>query len=109
MGYGDACDFLAFTNQVGGVFQDLGQISAGTAESGHALHDSLTEIGDAADTTRPKVRKFTETVELQVGLKDYDPQKDKRFVGTVRLPNNPRPTLKLCIIADEKQIGRAHV
>jgi len=49
-----------------------------------------------------KTRKFTETIELQIGLKDYDPQKDKRFVGTVRLPNNPRPTLKLCIIADEK-------
>lgn len=49
-----------------------------------------------------KARKFTETIELQIGLKDYDPQKDKRFVGTVRLPNNPRPTLKLCIIADEK-------
>jgi len=49
-----------------------------------------------------KARKFTETIELQVGLKDYDPQKDKRFVGTVRLPNNPRPTLKICIIADEK-------
>jgi large subunit ribosomal protein L10Ae len=49
-----------------------------------------------------KQRKFTETIELQIGLKDYDPQKDKRFVGSVRLPNNPRPTLKICIIADEK-------
>jgi large subunit ribosomal protein L10Ae len=49
-----------------------------------------------------KARKFTETIELQIGLKDYDPQKDKRFVGTVRLPNNPRPNLKICIIADEK-------
>jgi large subunit ribosomal protein L10Ae len=49
-----------------------------------------------------KARKFTETIELQIGLKDYDPQKDKRFVGSVRLPNNPRPTLKICIIADEK-------
>ena len=49
-----------------------------------------------------KQRKFTETIELQIGLKDYDPQKDKRFVGTVRLPNNPRPNLKICIIADEK-------
>ena len=38
-----------------------------------------------------KERKFKETVELQIGLKDYDPQKDKRFTGTVRLPNVPRP------------------
>merc|ERR1711934_352109 len=49
-----------------------------------------------------KERKFKQTIELQVGLKDYDPQKDKRFVGSVTLPNNPRPGLKLCIIADEK-------
>merc|ERR1711988_921186 len=49
-----------------------------------------------------KERKFQQTVELQIGLKDYDPQKDKRFVGTVRLPNVPRPKLKICLIADAK-------
>jgi large subunit ribosomal protein L10Ae len=25
-----------------------------------------------------------ETVDLQIGLKNYDPQKDKRFSGTVK-------------------------
>ena len=54
-----------------------------------------------------KERKFIQTVELQLGLKDYDPQKDKRFVGTVRLPNMPRPTLKICLIADEKHRAEA--
>lgn len=49
-----------------------------------------------------KDRKFVETVELQISLKDYDPQKDKRFVGSVRLPTVPRPKLKICIIADAK-------
>merc|ERR1719329_1017608 len=49
-----------------------------------------------------KDRKFKQTIELQVGLKDYDPQKDKRFVGSVVLPNNPRPNPKICIVADEK-------
>jgi large subunit ribosomal protein L10Ae len=49
-----------------------------------------------------KERKFVETVELQIALKDYDPSKDKRFVGSVRLPNCPRPTLKICLIADAK-------
>jgi len=28
-----------------------------------------------------KERKFVETIDLQIGLKDYDPNKDKRFVG----------------------------
>ena len=49
-----------------------------------------------------KERKFTQTVELQIALKDYDPMKDKRFVGSVRLPNIPRPNLKICLIADQK-------
>jgi hypothetical protein len=31
-----------------------------------------------------KKRKFTETVELQIALKNYDPSRDKRFAGTVR-------------------------
>ena len=54
-----------------------------------------------------KKRKFTETVELQIGLKDYDPSKDKRFTGTVRLPNVPRPKLKICVIADAKHEDEA--
>jgi len=49
-----------------------------------------------------KERKYTQTVEMQVALKDYDPQKDKRFVGSVRLPHIPRPNLKICLIADVK-------
>ena len=63
-----------------------------------------SQVAEAIAELRQKMkqRKFTETIELQIGLKDYDPQKDKRFVGTVRLPNNPRPNLKICIIADEK-------
>ena len=31
-----------------------------------------------------KKRKFMETIDLQIGLKNYDPQKDKRFSGTVK-------------------------
>jgi hypothetical protein len=33
-----------------------------------------------------KKRKFQETIELQIMLKGYDPSKDKRFNGTVKLP-----------------------
>ena len=56
---------------------------------------------------KSKSRKFTQTVELQVALKDYDPQKDKRFTGSVRLPNVPRPNMKICIIADQKHQDEA--
>lgn len=54
-----------------------------------------------------KERKFRQTIELQVGLKDYDPAKDKRFVGSVRLPNVARPALKICVIADAKHEAEA--
>merc|ERR1712055_1252907 len=43
---------------------------------------------------------FLETVELQITLKNYDPQKDKRFSGTVKLPNIPRPKQQICVIGD---------
>jgi len=58
-------------------------------------------------STDEKPRKFTETVELQIGLKNYDPQRDKRFSGTVKLPHVPRPQMKLCILADARDADKA--
>jgi len=52
-------------------------------------------------------RRFTETVELQIGLKNYDPQKDKRFNGTVKLPHVPRPRMKVCVLGDAQHIDEA--
>ncbi|KAI8585636.1 hypothetical protein HDU88_000327 [Geranomyces variabilis] len=54
-----------------------------------------------------KPRKFVETVELQIGLKNYDPQRDKRFSGTIKLPNVPKPKMKLCILADQLHMDQA--
>jgi len=42
-----------------------------------------------------KKRNFLETVELQIGLKNYDPMRDKRFAGTVKLPIVPRPGMSV--------------
>jgi hypothetical protein len=42
-----------------------------------------------------KKRNLLETVELQIGLKNYDPQRDKRFSGTVKLPKVPRPGMSV--------------
>lgn len=42
-----------------------------------------------------KKRNFLETVELQIGLKNYDPQRDKRFSGTIKLPTVPRPGMAI--------------
>eukprot|EP00958_Prasinococcus_capsulatus_P017972 scaffold2065_cov359-Prasinococcus_capsulatus_cf.AAC.3 len=54
-----------------------------------------------------KKRGFLETVELQIGLKNYDPQKDKRFSGTIALPHIPRPKLKICMLGDAVHCEKA--
>lgn len=47
--------------------------------------DALNEaVANVLKGSQEKKRKFRETVELQIALKNYDPQKDKRFSGTVR-------------------------
>ena len=47
--------------------------------------DNLQEaISTVVKSSKQKRRRFTESVELQIALKNYDPQKDKRFAGTVR-------------------------
>jgi len=58
-------------------------------------------------STEEKPRGFTETVELQIGLKNYDPQRDKRFSGTVKLPNIPRPKMSICILGDAFHVDQA--
>lgn len=54
-----------------------------------------------------KKRNFLETIELQVGLKNYDPQRDKRFSGTLKLPVVPRPNMTICIFGDAFDVDRA--
>jgi large subunit ribosomal protein L10Ae len=62
-----------------------------------------------------KVRKFRETIDFQVTLKNYDPRKDKRFAGTFKLPKVPRPNMKVCLLGNEvhcdeaKAIGLDHM
>merc|ERR1712190_596884 len=57
-------------------------------------------IQQILDGTKEKPRKFLETVELQIALKDYDTQRDKRFAGTIKLPHVPRPRMKVCVLGD---------
>merc|ERR1712228_282853 len=54
-----------------------------------------------------KKRNFLETVELQISLKNYDPQKDKRFSGSVKLPHVPKNSYKVCILGDAQHCDEA--
>ena len=56
--------------------------------------------------SQPK-RKFVETVELQIGLKNFDPAKEKRFTGVVRLPNPTKFNYKVCILGDQVHLDEA--
>lgn len=40
-------------------------------------------------------------------MKNYDPQKDKRFSGTVKLSYVPRPKLNICVIGDALHCDQA--
>ncbi|PPD73268.1 hypothetical protein GOBAR_AA23197 [Gossypium barbadense] len=67
--------------------------------------DALREaISTIVAQSKEKQRKFTETIELQIGLKNYDPQKDKRFSGSVKLPHIPRPKMKICMLGDAQHV-----
>ncbi|CAL9214170.1 unnamed protein product, partial [Arabidopsis halleri] len=69
-----------------------------------AVREAITIITGKSDA---KKRNFVETVELQIGLKNYDPQKDKRFSGSVKLPHIPRPKMKICMLGDAQHVEEA--
>jgi len=65
------------------------------------------EITVAGETVKGKKRNFTETIDLQIGLKNFDPARDKRFSGTFKLPHIPRPNMKICILGNAKHCEEA--
>ncbi|XP_069967692.1 large ribosomal subunit protein uL1 [Bactrocera oleae] len=70
--------------------------------------DTLYESVNAVlEFSQKKKRGFLETCELQIGLKNYDPQKDKRFSGTVKLKHIPRPKMKVCVLGDQQHCDEA--
>jgi large subunit ribosomal protein L10Ae len=64
-------------------------------------------ITQVLEGSQEKKRGFLETIELQIGLKNYDPQKDKRFAGNIKLPHIPRPKMKVCVLGDAYHCEKA--
>mmetsp|Transcript_17251 Transcript_17251/g.35534 ORF Transcript_17251/g.35534 Transcript_17251/m.35534 type:complete len:231 (+) Transcript_17251:81-773(+) len=64
-------------------------------------------IKKGSEEIKGKKRKFTETIECQISLKNYDPQRDKRFSGTFRLPTIPRPNIKCCVLGNAAHCEQA--
>uniref|UniRef100_A0A224Z398 Large ribosomal subunit protein uL1 n=1 Tax=Rhipicephalus zambeziensis TaxID=60191 RepID=A0A224Z398_9ACAR len=52
-------------------------------------------------------RKFTETVEMQIALKNINPHKDKPASGTFRVKHSMKPNFKVCVIGDPEHCDEA--
>merc|ERR1719218_157335 len=72
-------------------------------QTAHLLQCVSTVLKGAEE----KKREFLETIELQIGLKNYDPQKDKRFAGNIKLPHIPRPKMRVCVLGDAYHCEKA--
>ena len=64
-------------------------------------------ITNVLEGSKEKKREFVESIELQIGLKSYDPQKDKRFAGSIKLPHIPRPKMRVCVLGDAYHCEKA--
>jgi len=72
--------------------------------SAEVVEEALKQI---LAQSQEKKRNFVETIELQVGLKNYDPVKDKRFAGSIKLPHVPRERFSICILGTDKDCDGA--
>merc|ERR1712048_1447856 len=89
-----------------GLFRKtLQAVSMASKVSKDTLFECVREV--MKYSTETKKRKFTETIDLQIGLKNYDPQKDKRFSGTIKLKHIPKPKYKVCLLGDQQHCDEA--
>ena len=68
------------------------------------LHKAIADILEASKT---KQRGFTETIELQIKLRGYIINKDKRFVGSIKLPHIIRPNVKIGVLGNKVHCEQA--
>ena len=54
--------------------------------------------------TERKKRKFTESIDLQIMLRDFDPEKDKRFNSSTVLSYPVKSKLSICLIGTIQHI-----
>ncbi|CAD7678321.1 unnamed protein product [Nyctereutes procyonoides] len=76
--------------------------------SSKVSRDTLYEaVREVLHRNQHKRWKFLETVELQITLKNYDPRKDERLSGTVRLKSTPCPKFSVCVVGDQQHCDEA--
>ncbi|CAF0991007.1 unnamed protein product [Rotaria sordida] len=75
--------------------------------SKETLRESIDHLLDYANVHHQ--RKFVETVELQIVLKNYDTQREKRFATNIQLRYPIRPRYKVCVYGDEQHCDEARL
>jgi len=75
-----------------------------TKLSNEQLQDVVQKI---LEYSTDKKRKFTETIELQIALKNFDPARDRRIAGSVRLPHIAKPNFKVCLLGSAAHCDEA--
>jgi len=64
----------------------------------------VSAINDIIKNANENKRKFTETVELQIGLKNYDLTREKKIAGTIVCPNVTKPKITYIVVGDQKHL-----
>lgn len=68
------------------------------------MHDAVSAV---LAHSQNKKRNFIETIEIQIGLKNYDPARDKRIGGSIKLPEVPKAKLSVCVLGDQAHCNEA--
>merc|ERR1712217_464559 len=71
-----------------------------------SIEDIIKEANDRNEKRKDN-RKFVETIEVQVGLKGFDPARDKRINATTVLPLAPKTKYRFCLLGNESQCNEA--
>ncbi|XP_037524434.1 60S ribosomal protein L10a [Rhipicephalus sanguineus] len=75
-----------------------------TKISRELMRESINALLDESNRSH---RKFTETVEMQIALKNINPHKDKPASGTFRVKHSMKPNFKVCVIGDPEHCDEA--
>ena len=68
----------------------------------HLHQETLQKaIKDVLEGAKTKKRGFLETVDIQLKLKGYNVSKDKRFVGSIKLPHIIRPNVRIGVLGNK--------
>jgi len=71
-----------------------------------AIAEILSTYTERNDNRREN-RKFVETIEIQIGLKGFDPARDKRINATTVLPVAPKTKYNFCLLGNDAQCEEA--